>query len=139
MAVLALLMGVVIVRGDRVGVRVVALSPERGETNVSSRSAIRVTFDKEMEQASVEKRFNPSPSVEGSFQWEGKTLVFRPAQPLAYDVDYTITLRQGARSQRGREILRDVSWRFRTRRLQVLYLAERGETVDLWVTGSKGQ
>jgi Tol biopolymer transport system component len=139
MAVLALLTGVVIVRGDQVGVRIVALSPERGATNVSSRAAIRVTFDQEMERASVEKRFILSPPVEGTFQWEGKTLLFHPTQPLAYDTDYTVTLRRGVRSQRGREILRDVIWRFRTRGLQVLYLAERGETVDLWVTDSEGQ
>lgn len=139
MAVLALLTGVVIIRGDRVGVRIVALSPERGATNVSSRVAVRVTFGQEMEQASVEKRFTLSPSVEGTFQWEEKTLIFCPAQPLAYDTDYTLTLRQGARSHQGREIPRDVTWRFHTRRLQVLYLAERGETVDLWVTDSEGQ
>lgn len=138
MAVLALLTGVVIVRGDRVGVRIVALSPERGATNVSSRAAIQVTFDQEMEQASVEKRFALSPPVEGTFQWEGKTLIFHPVQPLTHDTDYTVTLRQGARSQRGREIPRDMIWRFRTRRLQVLYLAERDETVDLWVTDREG-
>lgn len=118
MVVLALLTGVVIIRGDRMGVRVVALSPERGATNVSSRVAIRVTFDQEMEQASVEKCLALSPPVEGTFQWEGKTLVFHPAQPLAYDADYTVTLRQGARSQRGREIPRDVVWHFRTRELK---------------------
>jgi Tol biopolymer transport system component len=139
MAVLALLTGVVIVRGDRVGVRVVALSPERGATNVSSRMAIRVTFDEEMEQTSVEKRFTLSPLVEGTFQWEGKTLVFCPAEPLAYDTNYTVTLQQGARSQQGREIRGDVVWHFCTRRLQVLYLTEQGETVDLWVTDSGGQ
>jgi TolB protein len=138
MAVLALLTGVVIVRGDRVGVRIVTLSPERGVTHVSSRAAIRVAFDQEMEQTSVEERFNLSPPVEGAFQWEGKTLAFRPAQPLAHDMDYTVTLRQGARSQQGREIRRDVTWRFRTRRLQVLYLTERGERVNLWVTDVEG-
>jgi Tol biopolymer transport system component len=139
MVVLALLTGVVIVRGDRVGVRVVALSPGRGATNVSSQAAVRVTFEGEMEQTSVEKRFALSPPVEGTFQWEGKTLVFRPAEPLAYDADYTVTLQQGARSQRGREVQGDVIWRFRTRWLQVIYLAERGETVDLWVTDDEGQ
>jgi Tol biopolymer transport system component len=139
MAVLALLTGVVIVRGDRVGVRVVALSPERGATNVSSQAAVRVTFDEEMEQTLIEKRFALSPPVEGTFQWEGKTLVFRPTEPLAYDTDYTVTLQQGARSQRGREVQGDVIWHFRTRRLQVLYLAEQGETVDLWVIDSEGQ
>jgi TolB protein len=139
MAVLALMTCVVIIRGDRVGVRVVALSPGRGATNVSSRAAIQVAFDQEMERASVEKRFAISPSVEGTFQWEGQTLLFHPAQPLAYDTDYTVTLRRGARSQRDREVQGDVSWRFHARRLQVLYLAERGETVDLRVTDSEGQ
>jgi TolB protein len=139
MAVLALLTGIVIVRGDRVGVRVVAFSPERGATNVSGRVAVRVTFGQEMEQASVEKRFTFSPPVEGTFRWEGKTLVFRPTQPLACDTDYTLTLRQGARSRQGREISRDVIWRFHTRWLQVLYLTEQAETVDLWVTDSEGQ
>jgi TolB protein len=138
MAVLALLTGVVIILGDRVGGRIVALSPERDATNVSSRVAVRVTFGQEMEHASVEKRFAFSPSVEGIFRWEGKALVFRPTQPLAHDTDYTVTLRRGARSHQGREIPRDVTWRFHTRRLQVLYLAERGETVDLWVTEVEG-
>jgi Tol biopolymer transport system component len=139
MAVLALLTSVVIIRGDRVGVRVVALSPERGATSVSSRAAIRVTFDQEMEQTSVEERFAISPPVEGTFQWEGQTLVFRPAQPLAHNMDYTVTLLQGAESLRGRDIPREVIWHFHTRRLQVLYLAEQGKTVDLWVTDSEGQ
>jgi hypothetical protein len=40
-------------------------------------------------------------TLQGSFEWEGKRLVFRPAAPLEINADYCINLGTGAQDERG--------------------------------------
>lgn len=61
-----------------------------------------------------ENYFSISPSVEGTFEYEGKTVSFVPAQPLAADTVYTVTLKEGVSDQAGRTLQEAYTFSFRT-------------------------
>jgi hypothetical protein len=67
---------------------------------------LSLTFNHEVDQASVEAAFSLTPTVAGSFEWQGLTLSFRPEGGLfAEQADYTLTLATGARTASGRPLL----------------------------------
>ncbi|NOZ27762.1 MAG: hypothetical protein GXP39_06885 [Chloroflexi bacterium] len=80
---------------------------------VSPTSPITITFSLPMDPASTEAAFalrvaKDNTPVKGSFTWEddGRTLVFRPARPLAFNTDYVVTLADTARPAQGEGTLR---------------------------------
>ncbi|MEA3338351.1 MAG: Ig-like domain-containing protein [Chloroflexota bacterium] len=117
--------GIVALRGDRVGVRVLSFAPAGGAEGVSTRAPVRITFAGLMEQASVEPLLRVEPETPGDLKWQGDTLIFRPDEGWAADTHYTVTLSAGARSAQGRRSLDDLIWRFRTGRPRLLYLHDR--------------
>jgi len=116
--------GVLIVRGDQVGVQVKAVSPADGATNIASLAPIRATFDQPIELSGVLRSLSVEPPASGTAQWEGETLVFYPSEPLLPDTLYTVTIPAGLRGQGGQTVQRPVVWQFRTGHPRVLYLAE---------------
>ena len=124
LAALWLATGLLIVRGDQVGVQVKAVSPADGATNVSSLAPIRAAFDQPIELSGVLRSIIVEPPVSGTAQWEGETLVFYPSEPLLPDTLYTVTIPAGLRGQGGQMVQQPVVWQFRTGHPRVLYLAE---------------
>jgi Tol biopolymer transport system component len=120
---LALLTGLLAWRGDRVGVRVVAVSPSESATGVSTRILVRITFSHEIESSS-NLPLSLSPPVSGTVRWEGKKLTFLPSAPLAPDTTYTVTLAADLKSRQGRALLRPLTWQFRTGQPRILYVAQ---------------
>jgi Tol biopolymer transport system component len=114
--------GWVVLYGDRVGVRVSAFSPAEDADNVSTRAPLRVVFEEAMAGSSVESRLHIEPETPGTFDWQGNALLFRPDGSWSTDTCYTATLVPGAHSARGRQVLRDLTWRFCTGRPRLLYL-----------------
>lgn len=123
MLALLALIGLVIGRGDRVGVRAEPLAPAPDAVGVSTRGEVRLRFNEPMERASVESRFALAPAVPGQVRWQGNTFVWLPDEPLAAETGYTVRLQAGARSERGRQLRHDLVWRFQTGRARVLYLS----------------
>jgi Tol biopolymer transport system component len=62
------------------------------------------------------------PAVSGQTRWQGARLVFEPNEPLAPDTTYRLTVPAGLSSRQGRELLKAVSWQFRTGRPRLIYL-----------------
>ncbi|MER2600342.1 MAG: Ig-like domain-containing protein [Caldilineales bacterium] len=122
MALLAALIGLVLLRGDRVGVRVLAISPAEGAQHVSSQQVLRITFDQPIDLGSVLAPLRIEPSVPGIAQWQDDVLLFRPNEPLAPDTEYTVTLAAGLRSTAGQTLRAPLTWRFRTGHPHVAYL-----------------
>lgn len=127
LAALWLATGLLIVRGDQVGVQVATVSPADGAVAVSSQTQIRVIFDQPIEPSSVLRAVMIDPPASGTAQWEGETLVFYPSEPLLPDTQYTVTIPAGLRSQQGQAVKRAFQWQFRTGHPRVLYLAEDRE------------
>ena len=68
LAVLLLLTMVVAVRGDQVGVQVLAFSPADNMTGVSSRAPLRITFDQEILLTGGMRVLNVEPVVSGRLE-----------------------------------------------------------------------
>lgn len=123
MLALGLMTGLVLLRGDQVGVRVSDLVPAPDSTGVSTRTTIRLTFGEQMDQASVERRFQVTPPLTGTLSWRGKTLIWRPGESLAAEARYVVTLAAGARSTQGRHLQDDLVWTFRTGQPSILFMS----------------
>ncbi|GIV84747.1 MAG: hypothetical protein KatS3mg052_1754 [Candidatus Roseilinea sp.] len=129
---LILLITFFIVRGDQVGVRITRTSPAMNADRAPTRSLIAITFSEPMSATTVEQRLGITPPVPGAWRWNGNTVFLSAAQPLQPDTRYTITLASGAASVRGRRVLRDVVWTFRTSRPRLLYLAPASGAANLF-------
>jgi Tol biopolymer transport system component len=85
----------------------------------------------------VERRFQLEPALEGTLDWRGKTLLWRPRAALAADTRYTVTVAAGARSTQGRSLKEDLTWAFHTGRPRVLFirLGERSHLYEVEPNG----
>ncbi len=61
-------------------------------SGVSSRTAIRITFNEPMNRDEVEAGFVLSPAVPGVFTWNGTTMTFSPIERLATNARYAVSL-----------------------------------------------
>lgn len=76
-------------------VKVQRFSPHGGATGVGIGSTLQVTFDQSVDHFSAEKAFSLLPAVDGTFSWDGNTMVFHPASPLSFDASYSISVAPG--------------------------------------------
>lgn len=118
-------------------ITLVAQAPNGEE--VAAGAAIRLTFSRPVERRSAELGFSVSPPLPGRFIWQEQTLTFQPAQPLAADTEYTVTIAAGLRDEQGRANANPLSWRFRTRgpRLLALRTTESGGSA-IWLVRPDG-
>jgi Tol biopolymer transport system component len=116
-AVLATI-GVLVWRGDQVGLRVVAATP--AGTEVSTLTALQVVFDQPIESTPEEIRLTLDPPVAGRVQVVGDRIAFVPAglQPATR---YTVQLEAGVRGAYGRALGSPLRWQFTTSPVQVLF------------------
>lgn len=119
---LAILTGLLIWRGDKIGVRVVNVTPAEAATYVPTQTTIEITFDQIMRGSEGELPLTLTPPVSGTVRWAEKSVIFSPATPLAPDTLYTVTLADDLESEQGRPIHGLSTWQFRTRPLELLYV-----------------
>ncbi len=113
----------VILRGDQVGTRVVAVSPADGAEGVSTLAPVQVTFSQPILLTGALHSLILEPPVSGTAQWRGSSLVFHPAEPLQPDTLYTATVPAGLQGEGGGAVRRSYRWQFRTGHPRVLWLA----------------
>ncbi len=132
----ALLLGIaiILVRGDQVGVQIIRQAPANQASGVSTRSQLAFTFSEPMPAAALQGHIEITPALSGTVRWNGSTAFFVPAQPLQSDTRYTVTIKAGAASERGRPVLRDVHWSFTTGHARVVYLSPATSIGNLYVS-----
>ena len=103
--------------------QIVSYSPASEASNVSAEAKIEVTFDKEMDQNSVESAFSLraiydnqqksiNTSVSGTFTWESNSsFVFTPSA-LSKGYTYQAAVSDGARDSQGNNLATEESWNF---------------------------
>lgn len=101
---------------------------------------ITVNFDQPVDQASAQSKFNLSPSTEGTFSWNGNSLIFKP-KTLSLLTTYTVTLLSGVKSVGGDDSTQIFSANFvttgeRTRTIGYS-VKKRPITATYFGTGSK--
>ncbi|HEY3288655.1 MAG TPA: Ig-like domain-containing protein, partial [Anaerolineae bacterium] len=130
---LAIVIAALILRGDQVGVQVISRIPPENAYSVATRIQLAVTFSEPMPAGALDGRIIISPPVSGTLRWNGSTGFFAPAHPLQSDTAYTMTILAGARSERGRLMLRDAVWSFRTGHPRVVFLSPATGIGDLYI------
>lgn len=100
---------------DTIGaVKVQGWSPGPGASGVKINSSIYVTFDQQVDHASAQSHFSISPSVEGTFSWNGNTLIFSHSSPFGYSTTYTVTISAGIKTINGLDSRSNFSTSFTT-------------------------
>lgn len=94
-------------------IRITGVVPSKKSGN-SVATDLRLTFDQPVDRQSVQNNFSVSPTVAGSFQWRDQTVTFRPNENLAYNTDYTLSLKAGVQSLYGLDLATNYSYTFRT-------------------------
>lgn len=97
------------------------VSPGKGESNVAGDAPIRVTFNNDMDRASVESRLRLEPAIAGCdktgcpVSWNGRTLTVRhDGHQFLAATRYRVTLRAGYRDSAGRVEGLEHFWEFTT-------------------------
>ncbi|MCK5017595.1 MAG: Ig-like domain-containing protein, partial [Candidatus Peribacteraceae bacterium] len=61
-------------------------------TNVPITAPITITFNETINQSSIEGAFSMSPTVTGSFSWDGNDFTFTPFSNLTHNASYTVSI-----------------------------------------------
>src|SRR5438105_3984300 len=121
MAVLVLLaaIGLIIARGDQIGVVVEDFGPVQ---IASSKPLIQVDFDAPIDVASVESHVSLNPAVDTFITVADNKVFVSPKEPLQPNQSYEVTLDAGIASTAGRYLKQAVSWQFRVRTPRITYI-----------------
>ncbi len=112
--------------------RVVKVMPQPESKDVPSTSSIRISFNRAMDQPSVETRVSISSSLPGNMIWDANTLIFEPLEQWPRGTKITVRLGAGARSIRFLPMLRSQIWTFSIGEPRVVYLWSAKETADVY-------
>ena len=94
--------------------QIVDYSPPRGAIDVSTAAPIRVTFDNDVDRASVESRLHLVPATSGTVRWlSGRELVYEHAT-LKVSTSYQVALEAGYRDLAGNVYTLRHHWSFIT-------------------------
>ncbi|MEK7219008.1 MAG: Ig-like domain-containing protein, partial [Patescibacteria group bacterium] len=80
--------------------------------NVTSRSALYMSFPERMDRASVEQFLLVPQGMTGGMEWEDDVLVYRPSSPLTSGATYTFLLPAQALTAEGRALGHDIEFVF---------------------------
>jgi dipeptidyl aminopeptidase/acylaminoacyl peptidase len=94
--------------------QIVDYSPQRGSVDVSTAAPIRISFDHDVDQASVVSRLHLSPTTSGGVRWlNGRELVYDHAT-LGTRTSYQVVLEAGYRDLSGNVYSLRHHWSFTT-------------------------
>ncbi|MCW2961249.1 MAG: in-like serine protease [Thermoleophilia bacterium] len=97
-----------------------SVTPADGSTGVDVATNAVVAFSEGMEASATQGAFtlaptsNPGTPAAGSFSWNGATLTFDPAAPLAAATEYTAWVSTDARGLDGNPLTAEHAWSFTT-------------------------
>jgi Big-like domain-containing protein len=94
--------------------QIVDYSPERGARDVSTATPIRVTFDHDVDTASVESRLHLDPATAGRLVWVNARQLAYEHPALAPNTTYQVVLEAGYKDPQGNTALLRHHWSFIT-------------------------
>lgn len=131
LATLSLALAILVWRGDTVGVGVLRALPEAGSA-AGATAPVVIEFAQRMDTQSAEAHFEIDPPVQGRFVWRENSLYFLPSEAWQVGETYTVSVRAGAESQLGHQVLEDLNWSFTVREPGYAYLHESSGGFELW-------
>jgi hypothetical protein len=129
-AVLLLVMGALLLKGDRTAPRVRDFSWQGRQVGAQD-IAFTLTFSRPMNHSSVENNLRIEPSLPGRFSWAGRRMAYTLNQPPTYGTSYRVSL-QGAIDRfsefdDARTQLREFTGQFESRDRVFVYLGVEGD------------
>lgn len=94
--------------------QIVDYSPQRGAVEVSTAAPIKIAFDHEVDQASVESRLHLDPVSAGTVQWENPHQLIYTHSTLRASTTYEVILEPGYRDLAGNTYALRHHWSFVT-------------------------
>jgi uncharacterized membrane protein len=91
---------------------VIESSPKGSKAPIEA--TIKIIFDEPMNNVDTEAAFSISPDVNGSFNWDGNTLIYTPNIPLEYNTKYEIVITTNANDLFGNNLQNEERWSFTT-------------------------
>lgn len=95
-------------------VKVAWFNPGSGTGGVSINSQILVGFDQAVDHESAQNHFQLSPNINGSFSWDGNTMIYNLSRAMAHQTTYTATVTSGIKTVYGLDSISDFSTSFTT-------------------------
>jgi len=104
--------------------KLVEVSPTEEAKNVQAGSAVRLTFSRNMLADSVLERLSFDPPVNGSYEWQDKSLIFTPDQPWPSGAIVRVQLAVGASSDSflSLKMRGETEWSFEIGQPRLVYL-----------------
>jgi hypothetical protein len=119
--------------GDQTYLEILEVNPPPGSQDVPLNSQITILFNRPINAKSIENNFNLNPPVEGYYSAVGRRFAFTPKYSLASETTYTLTLQKAAKDSGGREMRKDFTLHFSTKKQYLAYLSiEDGETGQVY-------
>ncbi|WP_267383297.1 TolB family protein [Cyanobacterium sp. uoEpiScrs1] len=94
--ILSLILGVVLVRGEQIPLRVSYFSWNGKKIGLQDK-AFRITFNRPVDKYSVEKHLSIDPPLSGKISWRGRQLIYTLDDPPIYGTNYQIKLQNAHR------------------------------------------
>ena len=94
--------------------QIVEYSPERGTTDVSTSIPIRITFDRDVDKASVASRLHTDPASKGRIVWLNNRTLEYDHETLSTSTVYQVILEAGYRAAAGDVYQLRHHWQFTT-------------------------
>ena len=113
--------------------RVSSYGPTPDTAHVPASAPIRIEFDRPMDRTSVEARLSFAPVVPGVLEWEGDTLIYRPAEAWPTGEPIRVRLESGSRSNRFLPFLRTLQWTFEVGQPRLAYLWPPTGQADIYL------
>ncbi len=131
LALLILSLGLIILIGSLSGVSIVKAYPVDG-AQIGPWGKIGVEFGQTMQKDQAVKYFLISPAILGQYIWDKNTLWFVPLTPMTAGKTYSARLAAGAPGADGRQLKKDMSWKFTIRPTGLIYLSPAQQGSELW-------
>lgn len=142
MLILSLVIGGLLLKGDRTSPRVRDFSWQERQVGAEDRAFI-MTFSRPMDRASVEQNLKIDPPLAGKFSWAGRRMAYTLDTPAPYGETYQLSL-ENARDRFGsaedsRTQISPFNGQFRTRDRAFVYLGVEGEEAGRLVLANLSQ
>ena len=92
-----------------------SIVPADNALKVDTSTTITLEFSRSMNWTSVQGAIKLSPDTQGTFQQNGKSIVFKPAKNLKPGTTYAVTISQAAKDDKGNPLDKDYRFVFTTK------------------------
>lgn len=118
--------------------RVVRVSPADHSENVPVSAVIQVEFNHEIQTDPGRAYLDIQPPLAGTYQVQGNTLTFTPANPLDADASLKVKVNPGIKTKLGIPLLQSAGWSFSVKHPWLVYLLDYDGKTEIYQVDPQG-